>query len=143
MQKKNVMFLIALIVLTFSAVFSAKLLHDDFVDSEPITVNESNNGKEYTVKVGQTFDVSLASNPSTGYGWTVSEPSDEKVLSHTEGNYRSSGDSNKPISGQGGRTYWEFTALKAGKTEIKMIYARPWESVQPAQTFTLKVMVNE
>ena len=111
--------------------------------SELIAVNERNDGRQYTVKVGQTFGVSLASNPTTGYGWTISETLDEKVLAPSDGNYLSVGDPNKPMMGQGGRTYWKFTALKAGQTELKMVYARPWESVQPAQTFTLKVMVNE
>lgn len=103
-------------------------------------VNENNNGQEYTAVVGQTFVVSLAGNPSTGYVWHVSKPEDEEVLTQTDAGYIS--DSKQIIPGQGGRNYWKFTALQAGTTEISMVYARPWESVQPAQTFTLKVIVK-
>jgi len=86
--------------------------------------------------------VSLASNPSTGYVWHVSKPEDEKVLAQTDAKYISDGNSNQIIHGQGGRNYWKFTALQAGTTEIQMVYARPWESVQPAQTFMLKVIIK-
>jgi predicted secreted protein len=110
--------------------------------SELSGVNENNNGQEYTVAVGQNFVVSLASNPSTGYVWHVSKPDDEKVLAYTDANYISAGNSNQIIPGQGGRSYWSFTALQAGTTEIAIVYARPWESVQPAQKFTLRVIVN-
>ncbi len=111
--------------------------------SELSGVNENNNGQEYTVAVGQSFVVSLASNPTTGYVWNVSKPEDEKVLAKTDGSYVSDGNSSQMIPGQGGRNYWKFTALQAGTTEISMVYARPWESVQPAQTFTLKVIVKQ
>ncbi len=43
--------------------------------------------------------------------------------------------------GQGGKDTWRFKALQAGTTEIKMVYSRSWESVEPIKTFTLKIVI--
>ena len=57
--------------------------------------------------------------------------------------YLSDADQTQPLVGQGGKEYWQFKALQAGSTELQLVYARPWESVQPAQVFNLKVVVTQ
>ena len=45
--------------------------------------------------------------------------------------------------GVGGNEVWTFQALAAGKTEIVLGYARPWEKdKEPAQTFKVTVVVD-
>jgi predicted secreted protein len=106
-----------------------------------INLNENNNGQDYSVPVGQTFILSLPSNPSTGYSWNFAQTYDDKLLELTADNaYLSEEDSGHLTVGQGGRSYWKFKALLNGTTEINLQYARPWESRQPAQTF--KVTIN-
>lgn len=104
-------------------------------------VNATFNGKEYKTTVGKTFVLSLGSNPTTGYEWTLADSMDKSVVSMIDHDYKS--DSAPPgWTGVGGTDYWTFKALKNGTTEIKLVYSRPWESVQPAETFTLKVTVG-
>jgi predicted secreted protein len=47
------------------------------------------------------------------------------------------------LIGQSGRQYWQFKALQAGTAELQIVYMRPWESVQPAQVFNVKIVVTE
>jgi predicted secreted protein len=85
----------------------------------------------------------LNSNPTTGYTWSIKSVGDEKILAPMGNTYQGDGVKNQFIIGQGGRQYWQFKALQAGTTELQLVYARPWESVQPAQVFTLKVTVKQ
>lgn len=106
-------------------------------------VDKSFNGKEYKTTVGSTFVLSLPSNPTTGFEWTLlSDSMDESILTMVAHRYQSDS-APEGITGVGGTDYWTFKALKNGTTEIKLVYARPWESVQPTETFTLKVTVGE
>jgi predicted secreted protein len=105
-------------------------------------VDEAANDQEYQLAAGQSFILSLASNPSTGYIWEFQSEGDEALLSLLGSSYKS--DSSDPyIVGQGGRNYWQFKALQAGTTELTLVYARPWESVQPLKTFTLPITIAE
>jgi len=108
-----------------------------------INLNENNNGQDYSVPVGQTFILSLPSNPSTGYRWDFAQLFDDKLLELSVDNaYQSEGDVDQLIVGQGGRSYWKFKALQSGTTELNLQYARPWESRQPAQTFKAKINIG-
>lgn len=108
-----------------------------------MNVNENYNNGEYTLKAGQSFTLSLASNPTTGYQWDFTNRGDDRLLALTGETYQSdSVSSGQVLVGQGGRDYWTFEAIQAGTTEISMWYARPWESVQPAQVFKLKVIIE-
>lgn len=103
-----------------------------------MALNEDYNGHEYTVPVGETFGLVLNSNPTTGYQWNPGSW-DQKIVSLSSQKFESS--SNNTLVGQGGKEYFFFRALKPGSTDISLLYARPWESVQPLQTYKLKVKV--
>ncbi|MEQ8175435.1 MAG: protease inhibitor I42 family protein [Syntrophomonadaceae bacterium] len=105
-------------------------------------VDASFDGKEYKTTVGKSFVLSLASNPTTGFEWALSDTMDKSIVSMVNHDYKSDS-APEGWTGVGGTDYWTFKALKNGVTEIKLVYARPWESVQPVKTFTLKVMVGE
>ncbi|MEN6391696.1 MAG: protease inhibitor I42 family protein [Syntrophomonas sp.] len=105
-------------------------------------VDASFDGKEYKTTVGKSFVLSLASNPTTGFEWTLSDAMDKSIVSMVNHDYKSDS-APEGMTGVGGTDYWTFKALKNGTTEIKLVYARPWESVQPVKTFTLKVTVGE
>ncbi len=103
-----------------------------------IAVNQGHNGQEYSLAPGQTLNLMLDSNPTTGYRWTAFY--DEEMLALVGKDYQTDNPSGDLV-GAGGHDFWRFKALKAGTTEIRMTYARPWESVQPLKTFTLKLTV--
>lgn len=107
-----------------------------------MAIEENYSGQEYQVPAGQTFIVALYSNPTTGYAWTLKNAGDGQVVTPVVDFYRSEAGGNEPLVGQGGRHYWQFKALRAGSAQLQLVYARPWESVQPAQVFNLTVMVT-
>lgn len=108
--------------------------------SSLMSIDESYNNQEYMLPVGSSFNLSLASNPSTGYTWTMPDCPDEKLLSLQGESYLP--DSDNRMVGQGGKNQWRFKALETGTTEITLNYARPWESFQPLKTFKLKITIT-
>ncbi|NLV21915.1 MAG: DUF3298 domain-containing protein [Syntrophomonadaceae bacterium] len=108
-----------------------------------ISLNENNHNQEYSIKPGQEFVLSLASNSTTGYVWDFSKSYDDKLLELVAKTYKTDSPANANLAGQGGRTYWKFKALQTGKTEIELRYARPWESVQPAQTYKIAINIAD
>ena len=71
----------------------------------------------------QTVTLTLDSNPTTGFSWQV-EQSEE--LFRVESVYTEDR-TDEPVTGSGGTETITLTPLKAGKTEVTLTYARPWE----------------
>ena len=84
-------------------------------------------GEEYDeiidVKVGDEFTISRGSNPSTGYEWKLEF--DSALIKLEKKSFLP----DKNIPGSPGTDTYTFTALKASKAKIKMIYWREWEKV--------------
>ena len=74
-----------------------------------------------TVEVGDSFTLSLDSNPTTGYAWQAQF--DAEFLELVATDFEPSSEA----IGAGGVESFEFRALKAGDTEITMVYERSWE----------------
>lgn len=106
---------------------------DDFMSQNHIT-------KEMSVKAGESFTVTLCSNPTTGFQWESAQISDQSVLAETGHQFVSPEDEN--LVGAAGQELWTFQALKKGDSTISMTYRRPWESGEGEWTFTLNVMVK-
>jgi len=77
------------------------------------------------VSVNQEFIIALGSNPTTGFTWHRSH--DTTMLELIEKTYEPSEEAEQGLIGAGGIEYFRFKVLKAGKTEITMVYKRPWE----------------
>ncbi len=102
-------------------------------------LDESSNGDMVVMVEGQSLELSLASNPSTGFSWQYFPELDNSVLKETGHEYRG-GESN--LIGAGGREYWIFEAVRAGSATLSLAYMRPWESRMPEQTFQLEIRVS-
>lgn len=77
-------------------------------------------GQIVQVAVGETFVISLASNPTTGYTWQAeTEPEHLEWL----GQEFQPGDS---AVGAGGSELVRFLARQMGETRITFEYRRPW-----------------
>lgn len=105
-----------------------------------MSIDESYNNKEYTVAAGKSFTITLPSNPSTGYSWTLADSGDKTLLQLVSEDFQPGTDSR--LVGQAGTSSWKFTALQSGTTQIKLVYSRLWESVQPAKTFEVKIIIR-
>lgn len=89
------------------------------------------------VKLNQQFQITLDSNPSTGYSWEVNyNPKYLKLISQ---NYVSS---NSNIIGAPGIEIFTFKAIKNGQTYINFNYQRTWED-QPLKTKHYKVKITK
>ena len=104
--------LIALLCLAFCWVVTA-------VAAEP---------KPITVKAGQEFKISLASNPTTGYGWQFAKHPDAKLLKLLGSEFKPA---QSKLVGAGGTQVWTFKALAPGKTPLALNYVRAWEKNTP------------
>jgi inhibitor of cysteine peptidase len=109
----------------------------------PVKLTEANNGKAVTVKVGDDIQVILAGNPTTGYTWNGSLSDADKAVLQQQGEpVYAQGNTDPSIVGSGGTMTFTYKAAAAGQVTLNLGYARPWESVQPIQTFTVTITVK-
>ena len=106
--------------------------------------NQNHISREVTVNAGDSFTLTLGSNPTTGFTWP-DEPQigDQTVLRQTGHEFVPPEQTEPPIEGAGGEDVWTFKALKKGTTEVSMEYSRPWEGGEKGVwTFSLTVVVK-
>lgn len=95
-----------------------------------------------TVKVGNsdTFQVTLAGNPTTGYTWEA-ENLDQSILEQ-QGDWEFKPESS--AVGAGGTLTATFKAIGVGATTLRLIYHRTFEpNVAPLKTWDATVEVGE
>ena len=85
----------------------------------------TDSGQTLDIGTNQEFVIALDSNPTTGYSWQASY--DESILELVGKSYELGKEAKQGAVGAGGVEYFQFKALKAGKTEITLVYKRPWE----------------
>lgn len=103
-----------------------------------IKVDESMNSRTINAKVGDTIQVVLEGNPTTGYNWYPADL-DATILSSV-GEPEFKAESN--LIGAGGMVTNTFKAEGPGTVTLTLNYWRVWESVQPLQTFNITVVVK-
>jgi inhibitor of cysteine peptidase len=105
-----------------------------------VNIDASYSGKQVELSVGDLLVVTLASNGTTGYSWSLTGISDESVLQKSENHYVAP---KTDLMGAEGQEVWTFNALTKGTSTISMGYSRPWEKgTPPIQTFDLTVVVK-
>jgi inhibitor of cysteine peptidase len=100
-------------------------------------VDEGFNGKEVDLAIGETLEVRLKENRTTGHKWSL-DASTGSTITLIKDAYEAG-----TAVGQAGTHTWDFRADESGPSEIKLSYRRPWEENQtPAQIFVLHVRVT-
>ena len=123
--------LIALITIVLLAACAA--------GSGPTRLGAADGGTTVHVKQGQTFEVALEGNPTTGYTWEVAPGSGDQVALQGEPQFKA--DSN--ALGSGGIMTLRFEAVKQGTAPLKLIYHRTFEpNAAPLQTFEVTIVVD-
>ncbi|MFQ5595654.1 MAG: protease inhibitor I42 family protein [Anaerolineae bacterium] len=106
----------------------------------PVKIDESANGTSVNLEAGQTLIVTLKSNPTTGYDWQVDEM-DEGVVKLVTQEFKPASDPDR--LGAPGQTEFQFQAVGAGTTSLRLIYVRSWETdVEPQDTFEITITVQ-
>jgi inhibitor of cysteine peptidase len=108
--------------------------------ASPKKLTDKDTGSTVVIKVGQTLEVALQGNPTTGYIWEAAP--DSAALLSPQGELQFKPDNN--LIGSGGIVTLRFTALQPGEASLKLIYHRPWETnVPPIKTFEIKLIVTK
>jgi len=98
----------------------------------------TDSGQVISVGAGQEFIISLASNPTTGYGWQ--ENHDETMVELVERTYQQGEGAEQGMVGAGGVELFRFRALSPGDTRITLVYKRPWEEeIADQKIFTVDI----
>jgi inhibitor of cysteine peptidase len=125
-----------LIVLLLLSVCCAACPH------KPVTITADMNydGRTLTMQSGDSVELSLAENPTTGYKWEfLAKPDPICVIVNDA--YVANPALNSV--GGGGAHDWEVRAATRGTGKVSLGYRRPWEKDSaPAKTFTLTLVVK-
>jgi predicted secreted protein len=109
------------------------------LEGEIMNLSENDSGKTVEICVGDELEVVLPGNPTTGYVWEVSSP-DSNVLRLDKSDFVAS---DKTI-GSGGMDIIRFHAIASGKSEVKLIFHRPFEqNMSPLKTFEVTVIIKK
>jgi inhibitor of cysteine peptidase len=91
------------------------------------------------VKQGDTVEISLECNPTTGYTWEVAPGGNEVLEPWGEAEFKPE----TSALGSGGIMTLRFKAAQAGASDLKLVYHRTFEpDVTPIQTFQVTVVVD-
>jgi inhibitor of cysteine peptidase len=114
---------------------SIEVSYDDFMANNHIT-------REVEATIGDSIEVTLASNPSTGFQWLESaQISAPSVLGQKTHKYMPP--RQQDVVGAAGDEVWTFEALELGTTTVSMEYSQPWEGGEKgAWTFVLTVVIK-
>jgi len=104
-------------------------------------LNQRHITRDLTLKVGDTLQVSLGSNPSTGFVWAPDmQITNSAVLAQT-GHEVLAPSADRP--GASAREVWVMQAMAPGSTTLTASYGRPWPGGEKdAWTFAADVTVN-
>lgn len=108
------------------------------VSYDEFTQNK-NLAREINAGAGDVIEVTMASNPSTGFKWELAGISDPAVLAQNGEPEYVPPESN--AIGAGGQEVWTFKALKKGNANVSLKYSRPWEGGEKAE-WTLEIYVR-
>jgi len=125
-------FLFLLAVLTFA-------FHPEVSFAATKVFTDADKGSDIQIKVGDTLEVRLTSNPSTGYMWYVHPKS--TILLKLTGQTQT--EATEPGVGRPILQVFTFQPKRAGDGILLLRYARAWE--KPAlgeEQFTLHVVIE-
>jgi len=116
---------------------SVEVSCNDFYDQNHIS-------RAVEVAVGDSFTVTLCSNPTTGFIWSEqAQISDQALLQQTDHQLVMPESEPPPPPGTPGQEVWTFKALNKGETTVSLEYSRPWEGGEKGTwTFNLTVAVK-
>ncbi len=106
----------------------------------PRTLSEKDTSSTVKMYVGETLEVVLKGNPSTGYRWEVGSVNKAIVRQVGKTEFKP----NRKARGSGGMIIMRFKAITVGQTSLKLIFHRPFEkNTPPMKTFEVTVVVKQ
>ena len=109
---------------------------------QPLVLGAKDNGSQVQLAAGQVLEVTLDSNPTTGFGWEVSEVDGAVLTQVGDVEFREASKESEEMVGVGGTETFRFSSA-AGETTLTLVYRRSWEEgIDPLETFTVEVVVR-
>ncbi len=103
------------------------------------SLTEADAGRSIELRAGDTLEVTLPGNASTGFQWEVKSVDASILKPSGEPAFKSSSNA----LGSSGQFTLRFEAVAPGQTKLQLIYHRPFETdTPPAQTFEVTVTVK-
>ncbi len=109
----------------------------------PLKLAQSDSGKAFTIKVGDTIQVILPGNMTTGFAWVAALDDKASALLVQDGEpVYAEQSTDAQVVGAGGTFTFTFKAEAAGQATLKLVYERSWENVAPEQTFEAQITIE-
>ncbi len=93
-----------------------------------LVITRDMNGKTFNLKVGDTFEIQLATIPMPGFEWTPENPDTTILLQEGKAVYQADSSPNSA----GGIVTLKFKAVGAGKTNLILLYLHAAQNGAPA-----------
>ena len=101
-----------------------------------VRLTQADNGSTISLRPGETLEIVLAGNPTTGYNWEVQEGAETIVRQKGAPVYKA----DSKLIGAGGTMTFRFECVDAGAVTLSLIYHRSFEpGVAPLKTFTVSI----
>jgi predicted secreted protein len=107
------------------------------MEPQKIAIGETNNGKTIQLMKEQSLELSLITNPSTGYTWQYVQNPNPDVLKETRHFLLAQGKN----PGSPSIEYWIYIPIHSGTTSISLQYSRSWSKEPPIKTFQVNIVV--
>jgi predicted secreted protein len=102
-------------------------------------LHAEDHGRTIELRAGAALEIVLPGNPTTGYHWEIAKVNSRILGLMGEIEYLSVSDK----AGAGGEFVLHFEALSPGRTDLLLIYQRPFEvDREPENVFEITVNVN-
>jgi inhibitor of cysteine peptidase len=102
-------------------------------------LSEEDAGSTVELRVGDTLEVVLDGNPTTGFLWETAAVDASVLKQLGEPEF----EPDTALIGSGGKFTFRFEAAASGQTLLKLVYHRPWEKdIPPEKTFEVNVTVQ-
>ncbi len=105
------------------------------VQDKIVLVAQENNRDIIPVDMHTEITLTLPENPTTGYSWNVTGADGLTITGDTFA------PPEKQIPGAGGMHVWTLEPKVTGIVTFSAVYVRPWEDVQPDETYTVTFYV--
>ncbi len=106
--------------------------------SESLTLDS--NGERVTLASGDTIEVTLEGNATTGFSWELVDHDPTVITTEGDAVYESA---ETELVGAGGTWTWTLVAQQPGECVVRFVYHRDWEDEQPQETFSFTANVSE
>lgn len=103
------------------------------------TITDADKGGEVRLIAGDSLELRLSSNPSTGYRWTIAKKSTHRLRLIGQSQTEATG----PAVGQPVFQVLTFEARRRGAGVLRLHYTRSWEKPTPDEKrFEMRVLVR-